>query len=142
VNSLLPVYTAILIDADSPLPKRRLAYSCAVKVGTFKVFLPREMTEDRVGKIVVIDDTIITGATMTELRKWFGKRFPSKDVIFACCICHDAQTLPINKPPEIIGLRPLEKRQRFPLPWGRDAFCNEEGFLSNDGCLPEGISST
>jgi hypothetical protein len=95
--------------------------------------VPRELTEDRAKRIVVIDDTIITGGTMERLRRFFARDYDPDNVIFACCICYEGRTLPSEKPPEIIGLLALEQRRRFPMPWGRDSFCFEDAFSNMKG---------
>ena len=123
----IPVYTAIFLDAKTQISSERKHCFLLLKTGSFTILVPRELLEDEKKRIVVVDDTILTGGVMESLRKYFG----SRNVQFACCICDDVYQLPNKKPPEIIGLD-VESRHRFPMPWGRDSFCFEDAFKDDD----------
>jgi transcriptional regulator with XRE-family HTH domain len=122
----MPVYTAIFVDANTPTSERE-AYFHVIELRLFKILVPRELTADRKKKVLVIDDTILTGGSMERLREFFDEICDPSNVKFACCICHDSRSFLTEIPPEIIALRPLEQRRTFPLPWG-DSFCFEDGF--------------
>lgn len=124
----LPVYTIQFVDANAPVPQGRSQYFQKIKVGTFNVLVPKEVFEKPM-RIIVIDDTILTGGTMKEMRKYFKARYGDWVVEFACCICYEGRTLLTEQPPEIIGL-PLEQRLRFPMPWDSHSFCFEDAYES------------
>lgn len=126
----IPVYTAIFLPRETPVSQKRKQYFHVVKVGIFKVLVPKELIDRRSKKIVVIDDTILTGNTMRELRKFFVKHHDPRNVKFACCICDDRRLLPGKERPEILTY--IETRPRFAMPWGRDSFCFEDPFLPSD----------
>src|SRR5579864_3805316 len=126
----IPVYTAIFLNAKTLVPRKRLQYFHVVPVGIYKVLVPRELIDRKAKKIVVIDDTILTGNIMRELRKFFAKHHDPQNVRFACCICDDGRLLPGKERPEILTY--IENRPRFPMPWGRDSFCFEDPFLPSD----------
>ncbi len=127
----IPVYTGVFVDAHTPT-SARLRHFHVITMPLFKILVPLELTENRTKKIIVIDDTIITGGTMEYLRKFFDENYDPRNVKFACCICHESRTFPTEKPPEIIGLRPLEQRRTFPMPWGSNSFCFEDAFPLNE----------
>ncbi len=124
----IPVYTAIFLDSKIPISKQRSQLFHEVRVGSFKVLVPRELVNDKTKRIVVVDDTILTGRLMEELRKFFKKHHDPEKAKFACCICYEGRTLPREQPPEIIGLKDLEPRLRFRMPWEEDSFCFEDAF--------------
>ena len=127
----IPTYVIQFVDAKVSIPKNRLQYFQKVNVGKFNILVPKEILE-RPMKLIVIDDTILTGGTMKELRRFFRARYSAWTVEFACCICYEGRALPTEHPPEYIGL-PLDRRLRFPMPWGSGSFCFEDPY--EDGQL-------
>jgi transcriptional regulator with XRE-family HTH domain len=116
----MPVYTAIFLDRTTHLASQNKRCFVPVELESFTILVPRELV-DRTKKVIVIDDTILTGGVMEKLREHFH------NFQFACCICDDAYKLPNRKRPEFVGLD-FEARHRFPMPWGRDSFCFEDPF--------------
>jgi transcriptional regulator with XRE-family HTH domain len=123
----VPVYTGVFVDLKTPTSKRK-RYFHEIKARSFKVLIPRELTEGR-KRIIVIDDSIISGGVMEVMRKSLVKKCGPDNVKFACCICYEGRTLLTVTPPEVVGLKPLEKRIRFPMPWGCDSYSFEEAFV-------------
>jgi len=126
-----PVYTAIFVDKNTPTSKRLQCFH-VIPMPRCKILVPRELTDDRSKKIVVIEDATITGGTMKALRKFFAKNYNPANVQFACCICYEGRTLPTEQPPEIRGLDSLEQRRTFPMPWGPNSQCNEDAFRTHE----------
>ena len=123
----IPVYTGIFVDSKIPTSKQ-MQYFHEIKAKSFKVLIPKDLTENE-KRIIVIDDSIISGGVMEIMRKSLAKRCGPDNVIFACCICYEGRTLLTVTPPEIVGLQPLEGRIRFPMPWGRESYSFEEAFV-------------
>lgn len=128
----IPAYTAMFVGSKTRITSQQSEHFWMVKAQPFNVLVPKHLVEDRTKRILVIDDTILTGGTMERMRKFFAKWRDSENMKFACCICYEGRTLPTENPPEIIGLPDLEIRQRFPMPWGRDSFCFEDAFRADD----------
>jgi hypothetical protein len=98
-----------------------------IRVTNYKVLVPKALVSSEGKRIMVIDDTILTGGFMEKMRGFFAHH--KVDVRFACCICDNRLVLPGKNPPESIGLLDrLENRMRFPMPWGKDSFCFEDAF--------------
>jgi transcriptional regulator with XRE-family HTH domain len=134
----IPVYTGIFVDAETAISARKKNFHAITvrpaRAREFKLLVPQELIYGKAKRIIVIDDAVITGGTMKRLREVFAKIC---EVKFACCVCYDGRDLPSDQPPEIIGLKPLEPRKKFPMPWGRDSFCFEDAFV---GEAPERLS--
>jgi orotate phosphoribosyltransferase len=121
----IPVYTAIFKELDERGPFNGFRVATTTR---FKVLVPEALFNGRHNRVVVIDDTTISGGTMDELRKLLESHFGKGNVKFASCICHRSLAFGNRTRPEIIGLPRLEKEEKFPMPWGIDSYRNEEGF--------------
>lgn len=121
----IPVYTAIFKKLND---HHRFGGFRVAATRRFKVLVPEVLFESGHKRIVVIDDTAISGGTMDELRRLLEKSFGVGKVRYACCICHRSLTFGNRVRPEIIGLPRPEREEKFPMPWGIDSYRNEEGF--------------
>jgi hypoxanthine phosphoribosyltransferase len=122
----LPLYTAIFVDAHTSVSERS-TYYWPVHCKLFTILLPRELIEDPLKRIVVIDDCILTGGAMDKLVEFFTERHNRDNVQFACCICFVGRSLANSQLPEIIGLPDLDNQIKIGLPWG-DSYCFEDAF--------------
>lgn len=122
----LPVYTAIFKDKDvpGPFPGFELA-----ETKCFNVLVPKALFEGGYKNLVVVEDTIISGGAMDKLRELLESHLKGS-VKFACCICHDSLAFENRTGPEILGLPELERRKKFPMPWGIDSYRYEEVFCT------------
>lgn len=128
----IPVYTAIFKKLDDSGPFRRFR---EVTTTRFKILVPEALFKSRHKRVVVIDDVILSGVTMEELRKTLERPFGKGNVIFACCIC--GQFVTYRTRPKIIGLsqRGLVRGSDFALPWGKP-YANEDAFPETSESCP------
>lgn len=126
----IPVYTAILADKETepPCPEQFEV------VGTrcFNLFVPKALFESGHRDILTVENTIISGGAMDELRVLLEQRFENeegaKHVKFACCICHNSLGFGNRMAPEILGIPELETREKVPMPWNINSYRYEEAF--------------
>ncbi len=122
----VPVYTAIFAAKDTP--SREFPNVDRVPMERFDILVPRGLMANYRGRkkrIAVIDDAIITGKTMDELRQYFvGHTRTPDSVAFACYVCYSGRlTLRETTPIYVVA----REERMFRMPWG-DAFPFEYGF--------------
>lgn len=124
----IPVYTAFFGREAGELGESRKKYFFTVSCDLFTIFVPRELIESGLKRIVVIEDSIITGRAMERLKGFFSKNPEHPVLKFACCIfCRSPRDHVSWLRPEIVGIDPIEKEKRFELPWG-EAYSYEDVF--------------
>jgi len=126
----IPVYTAILVDkGKNPICPEHFK---VVETRCFDLLVPKALFESGHRNIVVIEDTIISGGAMDTLRDLLEHGFNTEDdaghVKFGCCICHNSLGFGNRTAPQILGIRELETREKFPMPWEIDSYRYEEAF--------------
>jgi transcriptional regulator with XRE-family HTH domain len=122
----VPVYTAIFKDKEVTGPFSGFQVA---PTKCFNILVPEALLQDRTQRVVVIEDTIISGGAMDALREFFLQQgFGEDNIRFASCICHDSLAFGNRTAPEIIGLPHLEERRNFPMPWRIDSYRYEEVF--------------
>lgn len=124
----IPVYTAIFWDKNTP---GKLVGYDKISTTLFELLIPQALTKHRSKRIAVIDESVVTGVTMKELRAFFKeKHYSARNVRFACCVAYDTRKAPPYEPlPEVIGLPLLDRGQSFQMPWGTTTYSFGDGFL-------------
>lgn len=120
-----PIYTAMLVNKAGP----ELDWCDTILTlpenpdKQFKILVPKMVFSYR--RVIVIDDTLISGVTMRALRSEFGKPEHRGILIkFACCVCHSGLLTPDKLKP-IVGIEEPVTKDNFYMPWGK-AICFED----------------
>lgn len=120
-----PIYTAMLVNKACPEPDwcDTILTEPEDPDKQFKILVPKIVFTHK--RVVVIDDTLITGVTMRALRSQFSKRH---DILvkFACAVCHSGLlTKDKLRLRPIVGIEEPVTKDNFYMPWGK-AICFED----------------
>jgi hypothetical protein len=114
-----PIYTALLVNklAQEPDWCQAILTRPTNSLKQFKILLPKAVFSYK--RLIVIDDTLISGVTMRALRDEFRKpAYEGILVEFACCVWHERLTHSDEVPPEICGIEEPVRQRNFRMPWG------------------------